>query len=256
MLHFLRRLRILLLGKGHLRQYFIYAIGEILLVMIGILLALQVNNWNTVRVNRVLEAVYRRGVLVDLRLTARNMSTHVRRWNSMAEATDYLIEVIEDPSSYTTSTRLAIALRRMSSIQVPPIVDVTYEDLLSTGNIRLFQDLSVRDEIARLYEDTLEIGQPFFQNRLDLRARRVAFQILPVQYYQGADEICPFETSIYECPDIEDPKIANLKAEILAAPDFLELLKIRRWDIEIGLGILKTWQVEVAKTLIDLESIY
>ncbi len=46
MLGFLRRIRRSLIKEGHLRKYLIYAIGEILLVMIGILLALQVNNWN------------------------------------------------------------------------------------------------------------------------------------------------------------------------------------------------------------------
>ena len=38
-----------LLDEGNLKRYLIYAIGEILLVMVGILLALQVNNWNQER---------------------------------------------------------------------------------------------------------------------------------------------------------------------------------------------------------------
>ena len=46
MLKFFRRIRQKLVNEGNLKRYLIYAIGEILLVMIGILLALQVNNWN------------------------------------------------------------------------------------------------------------------------------------------------------------------------------------------------------------------
>ena len=46
MLTFLRKIRYTLSGSGAKRQYLVYAIGEVLLVMIGILLALQVNNWN------------------------------------------------------------------------------------------------------------------------------------------------------------------------------------------------------------------
>jgi len=49
MLTFFRRIRKGLLGEGAASKYLIYAIGEILLVMIGILLALQVNNWNESR---------------------------------------------------------------------------------------------------------------------------------------------------------------------------------------------------------------
>ena len=47
MIKFFRNIRKQLLGEGKTGNYFKYAIGEILLVMIGILLALQVNNWNT-----------------------------------------------------------------------------------------------------------------------------------------------------------------------------------------------------------------
>ena len=46
MLKFFRRIRRKLIDEGNLKRYLIYAIGEVLLVMIGILLALQVNNWN------------------------------------------------------------------------------------------------------------------------------------------------------------------------------------------------------------------
>lgn len=46
MLKFFRNIRRRLLESGSLRKYLVYATGEILLVMIGILLALQVNNWN------------------------------------------------------------------------------------------------------------------------------------------------------------------------------------------------------------------
>ena len=46
MIRFFRKIRQKLLDEGKLRRYLVYATGEILLVMIGILLALQVNNWN------------------------------------------------------------------------------------------------------------------------------------------------------------------------------------------------------------------
>jgi len=47
MLKIFRKIRRQLISKNRFTQYFIYAIGEISLVMIGILLALQVNNWSS-----------------------------------------------------------------------------------------------------------------------------------------------------------------------------------------------------------------
>lgn len=49
MLNFFRNLRQRFLSEGKLQKYMLYGAGEILLVMIGILLALQVNNWNQKR---------------------------------------------------------------------------------------------------------------------------------------------------------------------------------------------------------------
>ena len=41
-----RKIRQSLLAKNRMRKYLIYAIGEIVLVVIGILIALQINSWN------------------------------------------------------------------------------------------------------------------------------------------------------------------------------------------------------------------
>lgn len=52
MIRFFRQIKMDLLNKRNFSRYFLYAIGEILLVVIGILIALQINNWNTERLNR------------------------------------------------------------------------------------------------------------------------------------------------------------------------------------------------------------
>ncbi|MFT6699485.1 MAG: hypothetical protein ACJAVD_000984, partial [Porticoccaceae bacterium] len=46
MIKFFRKIRYDLMEKNKTGKYLKYAIGEILLVVIGILFALQINNWN------------------------------------------------------------------------------------------------------------------------------------------------------------------------------------------------------------------
>ena len=46
MLTFLKKIRRSLIESGSVRKYLLYSIGEIALVVIGILIALQINNWN------------------------------------------------------------------------------------------------------------------------------------------------------------------------------------------------------------------
>lgn len=58
----IKSIRQQLIKKGHLRKYIFYAVSEIVLVMFGILLALQVNNWNQNRIQKKKE----KKALVDL----------------------------------------------------------------------------------------------------------------------------------------------------------------------------------------------
>ncbi len=65
MLTFLRRIRKSLIESRSARKYLFYAIGEIALVVIGILIALQINNWNQKRLSDKFE----KKLLVELRKT-------------------------------------------------------------------------------------------------------------------------------------------------------------------------------------------
>jgi hypothetical protein len=55
MIKFFRKIRQNLLSQGKTGRYFKYAIGEIVLVVIGILIALQINNWNENRKQQIKE---------------------------------------------------------------------------------------------------------------------------------------------------------------------------------------------------------
>jgi uncharacterized membrane protein YgaE (UPF0421/DUF939 family) len=57
MIKFFRKIRKRMLTENRFSKYLIYAIGEIVLVMIGILLALQINNWNEHRKDQIKEQV-------------------------------------------------------------------------------------------------------------------------------------------------------------------------------------------------------
>ena len=55
MIKFFRKIRYDLMEKNKTGKYLKYAIGEIILVVIGILIALQINNWNEDRKRRAIE---------------------------------------------------------------------------------------------------------------------------------------------------------------------------------------------------------
>jgi sensor domain CHASE-containing protein len=55
MIKFFRHIRQRLIQEKNMGKYLKYAIGEILLVVIGILIAIQINNWNENRKKQALE---------------------------------------------------------------------------------------------------------------------------------------------------------------------------------------------------------
>lgn len=66
MINFFRRIRHKLLGEGKLNKYILYGIGEILLVVIGILIALQINNLNEEKKEQNLADTYLSNLKLDL----------------------------------------------------------------------------------------------------------------------------------------------------------------------------------------------
>lgn len=66
MLSFFRAIRMKLVENNKFKKYSLYAIGEIILVVIGILIALQINNWNEARKENALVVSYLQGIQKDL----------------------------------------------------------------------------------------------------------------------------------------------------------------------------------------------
>ncbi len=62
-----------MLSEGKTGTYLKYAIGEIILVVIGILIALQINNSNTQRIDKTREIKYLKNIKIDLKKDILNL---------------------------------------------------------------------------------------------------------------------------------------------------------------------------------------
>ena len=83
MIKFFRNIRKRLLSEGKTGKYFKYAIGEIVLVVIGILIALQVNNWNEKRIKLYNEKNLIASIVDEVKASKINLSTDLQQNNKI-----------------------------------------------------------------------------------------------------------------------------------------------------------------------------
>jgi hypothetical protein len=90
MMRFFRNIRQRLLSKNNVKKYLLYAVGEIFLVMIGILLALQVNNLNEERKNKALERAYLSDIHQDFLKNKNQFEERLKKYRSQFQIADSL----------------------------------------------------------------------------------------------------------------------------------------------------------------------
>ncbi|MDT0558185.1 DUF6090 family protein [Ichthyenterobacterium sp. W332] len=113
MIKFFRHIRKSLIEKKQMGKYFKYAIGEIILVVIGILIALQINNWNQQQKENVFERKVLNEILSDTEEDIKQMKIAIKSINESDLSYKYIINAFDKNLAYTDSmdTHFAYALR-------------------------------------------------------------------------------------------------------------------------------------------------
>jgi uncharacterized protein DUF6090 len=151
MIKFFRKIRKNLLSEGKAGKYLKYAIGEIILVMIGILLALQVNTWNEVKKNRILEEEFKIGLKNDLLRDKENIEFCISNIENKILAHNRLIAKL--PESYETDKKY---LDSIFNFLLQPLISFfpvsgTFDTAISSGNISNFTDKTSIEKAHYLY---------------------------------------------------------------------------------------------------------
>jgi len=149
MLTFFRRLRKGLLGEGAMSKYLLYAIGEIALVVIGILIALQINNWNLQRQQKVLEKSTLREINFALYQDSIKIEQNIKQHFQVVEGANYLLQHISDKLPYTPE------LDSLFSQTYRPFFAYMYNtsafDLLKERGLDIVSNESLRRNIGEYY---------------------------------------------------------------------------------------------------------
>ena len=97
MITLLRKIRKRLIKEGQFSNYLLYAVGEIALVVIGILIALQINNWNEQRQQQNKINIYLENLVNDLKDDIRRVGHMQHRNMFRVYSMQYLLEMADVP---------------------------------------------------------------------------------------------------------------------------------------------------------------
>ena len=135
MIKFFRRIRYNLMETGKTTKYFKYAIGEIILVVIGILIALQINNWNETRLEGIQEQITLANLNEEFQDNLKDLDTINIRLLKQMDTMELLFSMFKKENSQVNSKSLdsIIGLTLTSTTWKPS--EFVLNDLKSSGGL-------------------------------------------------------------------------------------------------------------------------
>ena len=166
MIKFFRKIRQKMLTENKFSKYLLYAIGEIVLVVIGILIALSINNWNEKKKDKSKELKYLTNISQEIKEDSitldrsffKNMDRKIR---SLELAKKYITNnyVIIDTIQFINDVGIGGINSRASFLGTSR----TYNELISTGNLSLVSNDEIRNKIVDYY-DSKEFTEEYLNN--------------------------------------------------------------------------------------------
>jgi len=146
MIPFFRKIRKQMADDNQFLKYSRYAVGEIVLVVVGILIALQINNWNEDLKIRNKELTYLESIKTDLLLNVEELENFLELRDSCVVSCNRVLDYYED--------ELEIDLVDFNFHAVNLMIwfpftqhDNTYRELLNSGNLSLISDKKTKNDL-------------------------------------------------------------------------------------------------------------
>ena len=166
MIKFFRKIRQNLLSEGKTGKYFKYAIGEIVLVVIGILIALQINNWNESDKEQSMIKKYAASLILDLEGDIK-MASQIKGQN------EDIVKRIDDLNKYCQNRKiedydnLLMLFFTLNKPHRPYVWNrTTVSELKSSGSLGLIRNDSLSKMISEYDAFTFHLDDDFDNDRV------------------------------------------------------------------------------------------
>lgn len=171
MLRIFRSLRNKLLSENRMKKYVLYAFGEIVLVVIGILIALQINNWNEVRKERLSEHQILKALKEDMEISVKQLGRKINGVSNIRFQDSTTLVLIKEKNTNIDNDSL---MKLLTGYTAPPTFDPesgTIHEILNSGKSSIISNPEIRkfisswsSYIANIKEIEISFNR-FFYNR-------------------------------------------------------------------------------------------
>ncbi|WP_343487114.1 DUF6090 family protein [Allomuricauda sp. d1] len=140
MIKFFRRIRQKLLSESKFSKYLLYAIGEIVLVVIGILIALQINNWNEQRKTSNQRKKLIQALHADALTTDERLDFGLQMANGINQKLTHFLTMLDNEGDLIAKDTLKSYSSFIFQVANFRPAMSSYETAVSTGNIALLDN--------------------------------------------------------------------------------------------------------------------
>ncbi|WP_235295802.1 DUF6090 family protein [Portibacter marinus] len=246
MLKILKNIRRKAIGSSSFRKYTIYALGEIILVVIGILIALQVNTWNNASEEKKKENTYLRNIERDLQDQINTIDRQIKYEESISDQATPIIEKYKRDGSFLVDSVFTDAIGYISGRKTFIKNDPTYTELLSSGNIDIISDNMLKDEIIKYYQELTRLELIFNKNNNLFVDQIFLPEAISLTELQIGSEFTLNKSNNPEPDmmviDLNEERLKNISTELLKVPQnelkMINIINFRNFISAIHLGFL------------------
>ncbi|MEM5566163.1 DUF6090 family protein [Psychroserpens sp. AS72] len=218
MIKFFRKIRQKMLNENKFSRYLIYAIGEIVLVIIGILIALQINNWNINKSNLKESSEFVNRLKSEIQSNIGFTNEQIKRKENQKKSSLAILKMFnEDITKLSSRTLDSLVMICMANGNMG-FKDGTLNEGLNTGKVALIKSDSLKTLLYGLPSlvEEVRIGENYFNDDLNeyfypFIYDHISFRQMDSEHSEYAEQIGPSKFSNHNNLDV----LNSLKFESL-----------------------------------------
>ncbi|WP_445383631.1 DUF6090 family protein [Robiginitalea sp. IMCC43444] len=155
MLRFFRQIRQRLLSENKFSRYLLYAVGEVLLVVFGILIALQIDNWNEERKLRIEEQTLLSQLKEDYQANLEQLDSKIATRILIINSSKDLLGYFDHPEEANEDS----VFSKLGNLGLTVSYDPIDNDLVATGKINLIQHPQLKSLLTKWSTDVIQVQE-------------------------------------------------------------------------------------------------